>query len=279
MTLLLQISDTHFGTEQPAVVQALERLVHTLQPTGLILSGDITQRATSNQFDAARRFLDRLGIAVVMTVPGNHDIPMFSLADRLFSPYRRYFRAFGTGLEPVIDLPDCQVIGVNTTRWYRHQNGEVSPAQIERVARLLERDTQQKLRVVVVHQPVAVTRLGDRGNLLLGHEQAVDAWSQAGVDLILGGHLHLPFVIPLRGATRQAWCVQAGTAISSRTRNGAPNSLNLIHQIIDGPERRCEVVQWDFMAATGEFEQVKVHALMLSPLSPYKALQVQGEPV
>ena len=44
MTVLLQISDPHFGTERPEVVAALERFVHELQPGVLLLSGDITQR-------------------------------------------------------------------------------------------------------------------------------------------------------------------------------------------------------------------------------------------
>ena len=49
MTVLLQISDPHFGTERAQVVAALERLVHALRPGVLLLSGDITQRATAAQ--------------------------------------------------------------------------------------------------------------------------------------------------------------------------------------------------------------------------------------
>ena len=119
--------------------------------------------------------------------------------------------------------------------------------------------------MVMVHQPVAVTRPEDEANLLIGHAQAVSAWSEAGADLIVGGHIHLPFVLPLRGATRQAWCVQAGTAVSSRTRRGVPNSVNLIRPSSDAAGRQCEVAQWDFVADAGEFEPVKVHALALSP--------------
>lgn len=45
MTTLLHISDTHFGTEQAPVVEALVRLSNDLSPDLLVLSGDITQRA------------------------------------------------------------------------------------------------------------------------------------------------------------------------------------------------------------------------------------------
>ncbi|MEJ7687448.1 MAG: metallophosphoesterase [Variovorax sp.] len=268
MTSLLQISDTHFGTEKPPVAQALERLARRERPDVLVLSGDITQRATQAQFDEAGAFVRRLGIAVTLTIPGNHDIPLFAVATRLLDPYGRYGRAFGTELEPVIGLPGWLVVAVNTTRWYRHKNGEVSPQQIERVAGLLARGSPEQLRLVVVHQPVAVTRDEDRANLLLGRERAVAAWTAAGADLILGGHIHLPFVLPLPGAARNAWCVQAGTAVSSRIRDGRPNSVNLIRPAPDSAARHCSVEQWDYAAAAGEFERVRVHALALSPMLP-----------
>ena len=57
MSLILQISDTHFGTERPPVVQALARLAEQLQPTLVVLSGDITQRARRAQL--ARLLRDR----------------------------------------------------------------------------------------------------------------------------------------------------------------------------------------------------------------------------
>lgn len=41
MSLLLQISDTHFGTEQPRVVEALVALAQALQPDMVVLSGTL----------------------------------------------------------------------------------------------------------------------------------------------------------------------------------------------------------------------------------------------
>ena len=42
MSVLLQISDTHFGTEQPQVVEALVALAAQQRPDVVVLSGDIT---------------------------------------------------------------------------------------------------------------------------------------------------------------------------------------------------------------------------------------------
>ncbi|KJS68119.1 MAG: hypothetical protein JM57_11720, partial [Comamonadaceae bacterium BICA1-1] len=60
MSLVLQVSDTHFGTEQPPVVEALVALAQQQRPDLLLLSGDITQRARPAQFRAARAFMERL---------------------------------------------------------------------------------------------------------------------------------------------------------------------------------------------------------------------------
>ncbi|VWX62797.1 putative DNA repair exonuclease [Burkholderiales bacterium 8X] len=293
MTCLLQVSDPHFGTEQPQVVAALERLAEAQRPDVLVLSGDITQRATRDQFASARRFVERLGVPAGLAVPGNHDIPLYALGTRLFDPYSRYREAFGDELEPVVDLPDCLLIGVNCTRWYRHENGEVSREQIERVAARLAQPIEgsapgqpsHRLRIVVLHQPVAVTRPKDIPNLLVGREHAVRRWAEAGADLILGGHIHLPYVLSLERSfdrlPRKVWCVQAGTAVSSRVRADAPNSVNLIRpmplaarseadgspglQPAGGPAvRRCTVERWDFSTATGGFERVGTHALDLT---------------
>ena len=65
------------------------------------------------------------------------DIALYNVAERMLAPYAAYRRAFGRDLEPVHATDDQLVIGVNTTRPWRHTRGEVSAAQIERVAALL----------------------------------------------------------------------------------------------------------------------------------------------
>jgi 3',5'-cyclic AMP phosphodiesterase CpdA len=257
MSVLLQISDTHFGTEQPSVVEALLALVARQRPDVCVLSGDITQRARPAQFRAAKAFIDRLGTPV-LAIPGNHDIPLFNLWARLTRPYARYAKAFGTDLEPVHASPDLLVLGVNTTRAWRHKNGEVSATQIERVARRLSAASPQQLRVVVVHQPAAVTEARDRPDLLRGHAAALRAWSAAGADLVLGGHIHLPYTLAQQGLARRLWVVQAGTAVSTRTSPGVPNSVHILRwgeasEARDGETRNgadagknCLIEQWDF---------------------------------
>lgn len=258
--MLIHISDPHFGTEQPPVVEALVRLVHDKTPEVVVLSGDITQRARRSQFRAAKLFTDRLNVPAKLVIPGNHDIPLYNFAARFFNPYGNYRREFGDDLEPIFESDRLLAIAVNTTRRYRHIDGEVSKAQIERVARRLELATATQLRIVVTHQPVCVIETKDEDNLLHGRARAVRRWATAGADLILGGHIHLPYVCALQdrlgGLARPVWAVQAGTALSSRVRNGISNSINLIRYDASQQQRHCAIERWDYVASTQSFARV-----------------------
>ena len=267
MTRLLQISDLHFGTEQPDVMAALLALSNSKKPDVLVVSGDITQRAAAEQFKNAKSFCDSLGIAQMISLPGNHDIPLFNLFARVLQPYAAYQKAFGQTLEPELITPALCLATVNTTRWWRHKNGDVSAAQIDRVCQQLSRATPQQLRVVVVHQPVHVLRPQDEHDRLRGWESAVRAWAAAGADLVMGGHIHLPYVWELsasvNGLARRMWCVQAGTAVSSRVRREAPNSVNLLEFANDDDVLRCSVERWDYQKAGSKFELAHTSVLNL----------------
>jgi 3',5'-cyclic AMP phosphodiesterase CpdA len=269
MSVLLHISDTHFGTEDAPVVLALQAFAHDLKPDALVLSGDVTQRARSAQFAAAREFCDSLRIPNILALPGNHDIPLYNVLARVAAPWRGWQQAFGKELEPMIELPDCVVIGVNTTRPERHKDGEVSPQQIRYVVQLLEKVPPGKLRVVVTHQPACVMRPEDEKDRLHGGEEAVRAWSQAGADLVLGGHIHLPYVSDVcarvKNVDRPMYCVQAGTALSTRVRHNTPNSVNVVRwdPPAAGAARVCRLERWDFDLADGRFELTHPYELKL----------------
>jgi 3',5'-cyclic AMP phosphodiesterase CpdA len=196
--------------------------------------------------------MDRLGVPF-LAIPGNHDIPLFDLTARLLHPYSRYHSAFGNALEPMHDSPDLLVLCVNTTRWYRHVNGEVSPAQIDRVAAALTQASSRQLRVVVVHQPVAVMRAADAHDRLRAHALALPRWADAGCDIVMGGHIHLPYVKALPGLPRPMWAVQAGTSVSSRIRDGMPNSVNIVRCGTAAPDGCSVIEQWDYAAAFEAF--------------------------
>lgn len=270
MSLLLHISDTHFGTERPQVVQALVALARQRRPQLLVLSGDVTQRARPAQFAAAQRFCRDLEVPRMLALPGNHDIPLFDLLARVLRPYAGYLQAFGPRLDPVLEAEGFLLIGVNTTRPARHKNGAVSPAQIARVASQLRAARGGVLRIVVTHQPADVLRAQDGHDRLRGAEPALQAWSQAGCDLVLGGHIHLPYVLDLAArrvpTPRAMWCVQAGTAVSARVRWGTENSVNLIEWKAPRPggPRACILERCDYDEGRDAFVTAETRVLALA---------------
>ncbi|MDO8372978.1 MAG: metallophosphoesterase, partial [Polaromonas sp.] len=162
-----------------------------------------------------------------------------------------------------------QLSTVKTTRRWRHTNGEVAASQIERVAARLRHAGPGQLRVVVVHQPVYVLRAEDEHDRLRGWEPAVRAWAAAGADIVMGGHIHLPYVCELSscvdGLQRRLWCVQAGTALSSRIRREAPNSVNLL--LCDPADHplRGRLERWDYHSAGGAGRFEVAHTSELVP--------------
>lgn len=262
MSVLLHISDPHFGTERVEVVAALQRLAVELAPECIVLSGDITQRARRTQFASARAFVDALP-APALVIPGNHDIPLFNLWARLRSPYANFQHAFGAALEREWTSPDWHVIAINTTRWWRQKDGEVSLAQVQHVAQRIGQAVPGQVRVVVTHQPMLVTRQHDVRNLLHGHRRAADAWLAAGVDLLMGGHIHLPYVRPLRPEQgHRAYVVQAGTAVSRRVRGDVPNSVNVLRR--ERGTRSCVAERWDYDTGLARFARRESNALALA---------------
>jgi hypothetical protein len=155
-------------------------------------------------------------------------------------------------------------VGANGGSLYRikltpdrlHVDTSADPRLADRVA-----DNLFRAQVVVVHQPVAVTRAADVPSLLRGHAVALQRWAAAGADLVMGGHIHLPYVMALHGLARPIWVVHAGTAVSSRVRQGVPNSVNLLRWGADSSPGCCDIEQWDFSAAEQAFVRAKLTEL------------------
>ncbi|NML18850.1 metallophosphoesterase family protein [Azohydromonas caseinilytica] len=253
MSVLLQVSDAHFGAEIPAVRDALRQLALQERPDVVVWTGDLTQRARREQFSAARRFADSLPGAQTVAMPGNHDIPLYNLVDRLVRPYANYRRAFGTELEPELEREDLLLLLVKTTRRWRHKHGELSPAQVERVAQRLRQASPRQLRVVATHQPLQPLDACDLGHRLRCPRNALSTWAQAGVDVILGGHTHRPRCDRVDMGARAIWIVQAGTSISHRVRSEQPNSVNVLRHESAALAAHCCVERWDFDQRSGRF--------------------------
>lgn len=260
VALLLHLSDTHFGTEDAAALEALVDLALRERPQALVATGDITQHARPDEFAAAARFFARLAAHYQVVVPGNHDLPLWDLPRRLVAPYAAFREAFGEDLEPRLQSRDLWLAGLRTTRRWRHHQGTLSTAQVQQTAAWFAKAPAHALRVVAMHHPVAVAQERqntDSADLLPTAAFATRTWARAGVHLVLGGHTHQPCFLPLphgaAGAGSPAasmWAVQAGTAVSRHLRGHKPHSVNLLRRVGAGGWR---VEQWTHAAEAREF--------------------------
>lgn len=263
MALLMHMSDLHFGAHDPAVCAAAARLAARLPVALLVVSGDLTQRATAAQFAQAREFLDALPVPRRLVVPGNHDLPLLAWWERLGGhAHDRYARWISAELQPWCAEQGFCVIGVDTTRWWRHQRGSLSAGQIRQVAQRLAQASPGDWRIVVGHHPLAAAHAQDRSHRPHRATTALAAWRDAGAQLVLSGHGHDPGLVqPLPGL----WAAQAGTAVSLRLRAHAPNSLFTLEQQEDsagqGPAWRRELTRWDYSRQADEFLPVQKHVL------------------
>lgn len=255
MRTLLHVSDLHFGRVDATLLDPLRAFARELRPDLVIVSGDLTQRARTAQFEQARDFLRTLPQPQIV-VPGNHDVPLRDVLSRFARPLEKFRRLITDNRQPSYVDEEIGVIGIDTSRSLTLKNGRINEHQIEQVRAAFQAMPAQVVRVVVSHHPFDLPDTRDTHDLVGRARLAMATFASCGVDLLLAGHLHVSQVgntaarYPTEGYA--AVVVQAGTATSTRGR-GESNAFNVIR--IDAPRIEVERFEWHpeagvFVAAT-----------------------------
>lgn len=251
--MILHLSDLHFGTEKPECMWAIQQFCQQHQIEAVVASGDLTQRARYAQFFACKQFLESLKRPYIV-VPGNHDIPLYHLWNRVFSPFTRY-KLFFDNLENVLETEHFYLVGVNSIRRRYHTRGHISLDQIQRVDEQLKAAPKNKLKLVIAHQPFYTPPNDPHGvkDCPVQGRLALEQWSKHGLNGLLHGHLHVPAAYDLNqiyqlGAAHPVWDIHAGTATSYRLHDNLPNSFNVI-------DNHMDVRHYFFNALSQQFEQ------------------------
>lgn len=259
MPRLIHLSDLHFGAHDDRLVAAVEARIDEEKPDLVVISGDFTQRARTEQFEEACDFLTRLKDAghEVLGVPGNHDVPLYDVLRRFLSPLTRYKRYIDDTLCPYHELDGAVVLGINTARSLTIKDGRISEEQVALIRETFAR-ARDVPRILVTHHPLFALPVGEGpelGKAIGRQEMALEAIGEAGVDVLLAGHNHRASTHSARDlATRAgpALVIQAGTATSTRLRD-EEQSFNRID--IEGHRVTLTVQSWDGSAFVSGDEQ------------------------
>jgi len=250
MRKLVHLSDLHFGRVDEAILAPLIAFVSESTPDVVVVSGDLTQRARSEQFKQARAFLDALPSPQIV-VPGNHDIPLHNVFDRFARPLDKYRRHVTDDLEPFYADEEIAVLGVNTARSLTVKYGRVNEGQVAHIREVMCAYPDEVTKIIVTHHPFDVPEGEDERELVGRAEMAMEALAACGADLLLAGHLHLSHTghtaERYKIAGHSALVVQAGTATSTRGR-GETNSFNVIR--VQHPHINVERLAWHPESAT-----------------------------
>ncbi|MRW94255.1 metallophosphoesterase [Duganella sp. FT80W] len=254
MRTIVHLSDLHFGRVDHDLLHPLQQLVTRLAPDVVVVSGDLTQRAKTEEFKAARAWLDTLpGPQIV--VPGNHDIPLYNVASRFLTPLRKYTRYVTLDLAPEYVDDEIAVLGINTARSLTFKDGRVNKEQLAQMKLRMQAAGLHHTRIIVTHHPFDLPEHYDQDELVDRAPMAMRAFAECGVDLLLAGHVHTSHAgnsarrYQIEGYA--ALVVQAGTATSTRGR-GEANSFNVLQIAPDD----VQVERYSWIEGTASFEPV-----------------------
>ncbi|HEY6661789.1 MAG TPA: metallophosphoesterase [Sphingomicrobium sp.] len=238
MTRLLHLSDLHFGAHDDRLAAAVEQVADELKPDLIVVSGDFTQRARTEQFRDACEFLGRLRDRGhdVLGVPGNHDVPLYDVLRRFLSPLARYRRFIDDSLCPFVELPGVAVLGINTARSLTFKEGRINRDQVDFIRETFARTSEEVVRILVTHHPLFALKVGEQVERAIGRQElALDAVEESGVDMLLAGHGHHASSQDAGDLVTRAGgvlVVQAGTATSTRVREQEQsfNTIDIVRE-------------------------------------------------
>ena len=239
---IFHVSDLHFG--RPAVpeqIDAIEQLIQDRRFDVVAISGDLTQRARSGEFQRAHAFIrDARRVSRTIVVPGNHDVKWWraplglGASEKMTENYRQYI---DSNLEPVLRVDGATFVGINTAQGVTRRTltwnmrdisiiGDVRRSQIEQARDEFAASPDSAGRVIVMHHNPVRGELSQRHGLK-NTKRILGAFAELGVDLVLCGHDHQEAIHYVEH-TRKGTVISTAGTVSNRSRGGRPSSVNVI---------------------------------------------------
>jgi 3',5'-cyclic AMP phosphodiesterase CpdA len=218
---LVHVSDIHVGATSDAILDAAHRAIREQSAGALVVSGDLTQRGSREEFRRAREWVDALNLPSIV-VPGNHDTPLLHAAHRVLKPFQRYTDYFGDLTRP-LRAGAVNLLPLNTARgWQTRTNwaeGSVNLGQLDDL--LSQTGEANTIPVMVCHHPFTPFQGAGLQTRTRRGETASDLLAESPVRLLMTGHVHTPHAEQISSGAGSYLAVSAGT-LSLRLRSSPP---------------------------------------------------------
>ena len=216
---IVQMSDIHVGSGlfRPDLLSSAIEETNALSPDLVVVAGDLTTEGYRWEFEEAKGYFDRIECPMV-TAMGNHDARNVG--------YRHFEAFFGMREKSTtVEVPEgeARVVVLDSTKPDLDE-GEVGRehyAWLDSEFRGWDRGP----KILVIHHHIlAVPGTGRDANILRDAGDVMAILRELGVDMVLSGHRHVPYVWSISGVR----IVHSGTASSMRVRGTMPPSYNVI---------------------------------------------------
>jgi Icc protein len=217
--LIAQLSDLHVGgaRHEDSLLRTAVEEVNAAGPDLVVIAGDVTDEGYPDQYELARERLAALACERLVLVPGNHDARHVG-----YLQFERIFGARDMRLRLSAGGVDLALVAVDSSK------PDIDEGEIGREHYSWIEDgfaAAADLRVFVCHHHLMpIPGTGRERNQVLDAGDVLFLLRRSGVDLVLSGHRHVPYVWPVAGML----LVHSGTAATLRTRAFTHPAYNLI---------------------------------------------------
>lgn len=191
---------------------SLKRILEDLEVDLLVISGDLTDEGYLYEYERASALLEELPPKRKLIVPGNHDSR--NMGHSLFEEF------FGTRY-PSAEVDGVRVLGIDSTEPDINE-GHVGRENYPLIERGLEGG---RVKVLTLHHHlIPIPGTGRERNIPVDAGDVLRKVMEVGVNFVLSGHRHLPWVWRLE----RTYFINAGTATSKRLKGRSYPSFNLL---------------------------------------------------
>lgn len=213
--LLVQLSDLHVGSQfQRDVFDTVVQEVNQLKPDAIIISGDLTNEGLLKEYEQCRQLVSKFETKKIISMSGNHDY-----RNSGYLIFKKFFP-----LQTITELDkDTVLVTLGTARPDRNE-GEVGYRQNLWLERTMKKYKDKTKIVAMHHHLIGIPDTGSDWVTVIDSGDVLRTILDTGVDLILCGHRHRPWIWNLGNLM----IVNAGTACSDRARGLFENTYNII---------------------------------------------------